>query len=114
MGVSSKGRPKVKNCTALLSPMLIHDMQGNSMIRKEVTMLMQQVREVMAVNQEMADKSSWIWLPSEQMRLSIRNENHGKARSLKQCNDQRPDQTAFFWRLSSQISFETPKGNSMM
>ena len=30
-------------------------------------MLMQQVREVMTVNQEMTDESSWIWLTSEQM-----------------------------------------------
>jgi len=27
-------------------------------------MLMQQVREVMTVNQEMEDESSWIWLTS--------------------------------------------------
>ena len=44
-------------------------------------MLMQQVREVMSVNQEMEDESSWIWLTSEQMGFSIRsefaNEKHG-------------------------------------
>ena len=44
-------------------------------------MLMQQVREVMTVNQEMTDKSSWIWLTSEQMGFPLRsefaNENHG-------------------------------------
>ena len=28
----------------------------------DATMLMQQVREVMTVNQEMTDESSWIWL----------------------------------------------------
>ena len=28
----------------------------------DTTMLMQQVREVMTVNQEMTDESSWIWL----------------------------------------------------
>jgi len=81
-------------------------------------MLMQQVREVMTVNQEMTDKSSWIWLTSEQMGFPLRsefaNENHGDAGSSKQCNDQRTEQTAFFWRLSSQISFETLKENSMM
>ena len=86
----------------------------------DTTMLMQQVREVMAVNQEMTDESRWFWLTSEQMGFLLRsefaNENHDEARSSKQCNDQHTDQTAFkvFWRLSSQISFETPKGNSMM
>jgi len=65
-------------------------------------MLMQQVREVMMVNQEMEDESSssWIWLTSEQMGFPLRsefaNENHGEAGSSKQCNDQRTDQTAFF------------------
>jgi len=29
-----------------------------------------------------------------------------EAGSLKQCNVQRTDQTAFFWRLPSQISLE--------
>ena len=83
-------------------------------------MLMQQVREVMTVNQEMTDESSWIWLMSEQMGVPLRsefaNENHGEAGSSKQCNDHRTDQTAFssFWRLSSQIPFQTQKGNSMM
>ena len=84
----------------------------------DTTMLMQQVREVMTVNQEMTDESSWIWLTSEQMGFPLRsefaNENHGEAGSSKQCNDQHTNQTAFFWRLSSQISFETQKGNSMM
>jgi len=81
-------------------------------------MLMQQVREVMTVNQEMTDESSWIWLSSEQIVFPLRsefaNENHNEAGSSKQCNYQRTDQTAFFWRLSSQISFEIQKGNSMM
>jgi len=62
-------------------------------------MLMQQVREVMTVNQELEDESSWIWLASEQMGFSLRSEfakgNHGEAGSSKQCNDQRTDQTAF-------------------
>jgi len=66
----------------------------------DATMLMQQVREFMTVNQEMTDELSWIWLTSEQMGFPLRsefaNENHGGAGSLKQCNDQRTDQTAFF------------------
>jgi len=64
-------------------------------------MLMQQVREVMTVNQEMKEESSWIWLTSEQMGFPLRsefaNENHCGAGSSKQCDDQRTDQTAFFW-----------------
>jgi len=79
-------------------------------------MLMQQVREGMTFNQEVTDESSW--LMSEQMGFPVRsefaNENHGEAGSSKQCNNQRTDQTAFFWLLSSQISFRTQKGNSMM
>ena len=63
-------------------------------------MLMQQVREVMTVNQEMTEESSWIWLTSEQMGFPLwsdfANENHGEAGSSKQCNDQRTDQTACF------------------
>ena len=82
----------------------------------DATMLMQQVREFMTVNQEMTDESSChggqsrddrrikIWLTSEQMGFPLRsefaNENHGEARSSKQCNDQRTDQTAIIWRLS--------------
>jgi hypothetical protein len=81
-------------------------------------MLMQQVREVMTGNQEMTDESSWIWLTSEQMGFPLRsefaNENHGEAGSLKQCNDQLLIIPHFFWRQSSQISFETQKGNCML
>jgi len=66
----------------------------------DTTMLMQQVREVMTVNQEINDESSWIWLTSEQMGFPLRsefaNENHSEAGSSKQCNDQRTAQTAFF------------------
>jgi len=62
-------------------------------------MLMQEVREVMTVNQEMTDESSWIWLTSEQMglllQLEFANENHGEAGSSKQCNNQHTDQTTF-------------------
>jgi len=63
-------------------------------------MLIQQVREVMTVNQELKDESSWIWLLSEQMVFLLRSEfakeDHGEAGISKQCNDQRTDQTAFF------------------
>ena len=74
----------------------LDDPQGGDM-----TMLMQQVREVMTVNQEMTEESIWIWLTSEQMGFPLRsefaNESHGEAgKSSKQCNDQRTDQTAFF------------------
>jgi len=66
----------------------------------DTTMLMQQVREVMTVNQEMTDESSWIWPTSEQMgsllRLEFANENHSEAGSSKQCEDQHTDQTTFF------------------
>jgi len=51
----------------------------------DTTMLMQQVREVMTVNEEIEDESSWIWLTSEQMGFPLRsefaNENHGEAGS---------------------------------
>jgi len=60
----------------------------------------QQVREVMTVNQEMTDESSWIWLTSEHMGSPLwsefANKNHGEAGSSKQCNDQCTDQTAFY------------------
>jgi len=60
----------------------------------------QQVREVMTVNQEMTDESSWIWLTTKQMGFPLwsefANENHGEAGSSKQCNDQRTDQNACF------------------
>jgi len=73
----------------------LDDLQGG-----DTTMLMQQVREVTTVNQEMTDKSNCIWLTSEQMGFPLRpefaNENHGEAGSSRQCNDQRTDQTAFF------------------
>jgi len=66
----------------------------------DATMLMQQVREVMTVNQEMTDESSWICLTSEQtgflLRSEFANENHCEAESSKQCNDQRTGQTALF------------------
>jgi len=62
-------------------------------------MLMQQVKKVMTVNQEMTDESSWIWLTSEQMGFPLRsesaNENHGEAGSSKQCHDPDTDQTTF-------------------
>jgi len=71
-------------------------------------MLMQQVGEVMTVNQEMEDESSWIWLTSEQMGFPLQsefaNENHGEAGSSKQCNDQLPNQTAVFFKLAPIIT----------
>jgi len=73
----------------------LDDPQGSVTI-----MLMQQVREVMTVNQELENESNWICLTSEQMGFPLRsefaNENHGEAGSWKQCNDQRTDQMAFF------------------
>jgi len=76
-------------------------------------MLTQQVREVMMINRVIKNQSRWILLTLEQMGVPLRsefaNQNHGEAGSSKQCNDQ----TTFFWRLSSQNSFETQKGNSM-
>ena len=62
-------------------------------------MLMQQVREVMTVDPEIADESSWIWLTSEQvgfpLRSELANEIHSEAGSSKQWNDQRTDKIAF-------------------
>jgi len=73
----------------------LDDPQGS-----DATILMQQVRKVMTVNQEMTDESNWIWLTSEQIGFELRsefaNENQGEAGSSKQCNDQHADQTAFF------------------
>jgi len=84
----------------------------------DTTMLMQQEKEVMTVNQEMKDKSSWIWLTLEQMGFSLlsefANENHGEAGSSKQCNDQRTDQTAFFLAPIITDFIRNTKENSMM
>ena len=76
-------------------------------------MLMQQVREVLTVNQEMEDQSSWIWLTSEQMgfpcgrilrmRITVKPEIRDNAMTSVLIKPH------FFWRLSSQISFETQK-----
>ena len=44
----------------------LDDLQGG-----DTTMLTQQVREVMTINQEMKDESRWIWLTSEQMGVSV-------------------------------------------
>jgi len=64
-------------------------------------MLIQQVREIMTVIQEMDDESSWIWLTSEQngflLLSEFANENHGEAGSSKQFNDQSTDQTASYF-----------------
>jgi len=81
-------------------------------------MLTQQVREVMTINQEIEDKSSWVWLMSEQMVFPMQsdfaNENHCEARRLKQCNDQHTDQTTFFGAYHHEFIYETHKGNSVM
>jgi len=49
-------------------------------------MRMERVREVMTVNQEIEDETSWTWLPSAQMGFPLRskfaNENQGEARIL--------------------------------
>ena len=84
----------------------------------DTTMLMQQVREVMTVNHEMTDESSWIWLTSKQMGFPLQsefaNENHGKPEVRNNAMTSVLTKPHFFWRLSSQISFETQKGNSLM
>ena len=95
----------------------LDDPQGD-----DTTMLMQQVREVMTVNQEMTDESSWIWLTSEQMGFPLRsefaNKNHGEAALKPKVRNNAMTSVLIkphsFWRLSSQISFETQKGNSIM
>jgi len=86
----------------------------------DTTMLMQQVREVMTANQEVTDESSWIWLTSQQMggvrrgrnlrmRITVKPEVRNSAMTSVLIKPH------FFWRLSSQISFETQKKwNSMM
>jgi len=80
----------------------------------DTTMLMQQVREVMTVNQEMTDKPSWIWLTSEQMEFPLRsklaNENHSEAGSSKQYNYQRTDQIAFFGAYHHRFHSQHKKG----
>jgi len=62
----------------------IDDLQGD-----DTTMLMQQVREVMTVNQKLEHESSWIWLTSKQMGFLLLSEfvkeNHSEAGSSKQC-----------------------------
>jgi len=83
-------------------------------------MLMQQVGEVMTVNQEMEDESSWIWLTSEQMdfrysrnlrmRITVKPEVRNNALTSFLIKPQ----FSSSWRLSSQISFKTHKRNSMM
>jgi len=73
----------------------LDDLQGG-----DTTILMQLVTEVITVNQELEDESSWIWPTSEQMGFPLRSEfskeNYAEAGSSKQCNDQCTDQTAFF------------------
>jgi len=65
----------------------------------DTTMRLEQIREVITAN-KMKDQSSLVWLTSEQMGFPLRSEfadeNQGEARSSKQRNDQRADQTAYF------------------
>jgi len=79
----------------------------------DTTMLMQQIREVMTINQQITDESSWIWLTSEQMGFCC-----GQNLQMRITVKPRVRQNAmtsvlikphFLWRLSSQISFETQK-----
>ena len=90
----------------------IDDPQGG-----DTTMLIQQVREVMTVNQELEDESSWIWLTSEQMGVPQRNLRKKITVKPEVRNNAMTSvliKPHFSWRLSSQISFETRKENSMM
>ena len=70
----------------------------------DATMLMQQVREVMTVNQDMIDESNWIWLTSEQMGFPLRSEfaNRIKVKPEVQNNAMTSVliKPHFFWRLS--------------
>ena len=80
-------------------------------------MLMQQVREVTTVNQEMTDESNWIWLTSEQMGFPLRSEFANEITVKTEVRNNATTSVLIkphvFWRLSSQISFETQKGNSI-
>ena len=79
-----------------------------------MTMLMQPVKEDMMVNQEMTDESSWIWLTSEQMGFPLRSEFANENHSEEVRNNAMTSvliKPHFFWRLSSQLSFETLKEN---
>jgi len=89
----------------------LDDTQGG-----DTTMLMQQVREVITVNQKMI--SNWIWLTLEQMGFRCgQNLRMGITVKPEVRNNAMTSvliKPHFVWRLSSQISFETQKGNSMM
>jgi len=80
-------------------------------------MLIQQVREVMTVNQELEDESSWIWLTSEQMGVPLQNLRKKIMVKPEVRNNAMTSiliKPHISWRLSSQITFETQKGNSIM
>jgi len=90
----------------------IDDPQGG-----DTTMLIQQVREVMTVNQELEDESSWIWLTSEQMGVPLQNLRKKIMVKPEVRNNAMTSiliKPHISWRLSSQITFETQKGNSIM
>jgi len=77
----------------------------------DTTMLMQEVREVMTVNQEMTDErqSRWGFRCGWNLRMRITVKPEVRTNAMTSVLI-RPH---FFWRLSSQISFETLKENSM-
>ena len=72
-------------------------------------MLIQQVREVMTVNQELEDESSWIWLTSEQMSFLLRNLRKKITVKPEVRNNAMTSiliKLHLSWRLSSPITFE--------
>ena len=79
-------------------------------------MLMQQVREVMTVNQELGDEQvGSCWLTSEQMGFPLRSEFAKGTRKLEVRNNAMTNLLIKpHFCLSSQISFETRKENSVM
>ena len=79
-------------------------------------MLMQQVREVMTINRETKDESSWIWLTlcrwgfcdgrNLRMRITVKPEIRNIAMTSVLIN---LHASKSCWRLLSQISFGTQK-----
>ena len=71
----------------------------------DVTMLTQQVKEVMTVNQEMTDESSWIWLTSEQMGFHCGQNLRMRIRVKPEVRNNAMTSVLIkphlFWRLSS-------------
>jgi len=79
---------------------------------------MEQVREVMTVNPEIEGESSWICSTSEQMGFPLRSEFNKRNKVRPEVRNNAVTSVLLkphiFKRQSSQISFETQKGNSMM